>query len=291
MKNKLWFFFVFFILLMLNSCTENPFFKEDKISTKKVTGYVQLSDQSSPASIFVWFETLDLSARTDENGYFEMSFPSAAKQPGGGLNGFYKLYFYMANYQIEACEIFLRQGVPEYATATLDANGRLIKKVILQKIVEITGEIKYEYSSPDSFVFQFTLKAVKDSVKAYGLFSKPKFKGDPTYMAGFIKKAGADNNSALLLYNTKRDYASAEFWIDKSDLHLVPMVIYMNQVTQAPDEYEVFPFLLIKQPDLPAGLWSALGGNVEVYGKDHLNIPMIISGNRVTFKAPPIIEP
>jgi hypothetical protein len=272
------------MLFILNSCTENPFFKDDKISTKKVTGFVRLNDYGLPANIFVWFETLNLGTRTDNNGYFEIGFPSPSKQPGGGLNGFYKLYFYMANYKIEALEIFLRQGVPEYSKGALNDEGGLIQKVSLRKIVEVTGEIQTEISTPDTIIFQFTLKAVEDTVMASGLFSKAAFRGDPTFTAGFIKKVGADISSAQLLYNVKKNYATTDFPIPQFDLNLVPMVIYPKQANLTPGDYEIIPFLLLKQPDLPAGLWDALGGDVKTYSTDHLNMPMFISGNRITIK-------
>lgn len=289
MKNKLWFIVVLLILFCFNSCTENPFFKEDKISAKKITGTVELSDLGVIPNVVVWFELLNLATRTDADGNFELTFPSSASQPGGGLDGFFKLYFYVANYKIETREIMLRQGVPQYASESLNANGKLTKKVVLQKLVEIKGAFLHEFSSPDSFLFQFTVKSLKDPVNGLGVFSRQRFRNDAIFGAGFIKKAGADNNTARLLLTTDRKYEITPFTIDTNGFEMFPIIIYTKEITVAPDEYEILPYLLIDQPGMPAGLWDAIGGDVKAYKIDHLNIPITMTGTRVAFVPPPPI--
>ena len=108
---------IFNSLLLGVKCTENPFDNEDKILANSIMGKVELSDQQSPDNVHVWFKAFNISTRTDENGNFELKLPTETKQSGGGLDGIYSLYFYVANYVVlyiyrELIESFPRALVP-----------------------------------------------------------------------------------------------------------------------------------------------------------------------------------
>jgi len=49
----------------------------------------------------------------------------------------------------------------------------------------------------------------------------------------------------------------------------------------APGEYEIIPFLVVKQAGIPQGLSNSLGSNLSEYTEEILNVPLKIRDNRL----------
>ena len=86
------------IFLFLGSCEDNPFFGDDKIPEREITGTVSLQFSENHSEIYVWLEGTELITQTDENGGFKMPLPTPSAQGTGSIvTGTYQLYLYLAN--------------------------------------------------------------------------------------------------------------------------------------------------------------------------------------------------
>ena len=94
MKNYRSYFLGAFILFA--GCEENPFFGDDKISNRSITGDVKLGNveyypDGYHGGVFVWAEGLGIKTTTDINGSFELARKISQHTPGD-LNRIFLLY-------------------------------------------------------------------------------------------------------------------------------------------------------------------------------------------------------
>jgi len=264
-------------------CTENPFSFRDEISTNTIRGRVELSDHASPDNILVWLGAFDRSTRTDENGDFSLSLPSSSARPEGGIDGIYNLYFYAANYRIDSVQIPIFNGNVQYSNDIFNDRGELYQTIRLSKILDIHATIDpvsiqrgYSYNIDITFKVQ----APNNKVFVKSSFSKPLFKGDPQYMVGFLKQLNDDNPIIQSVYRKDRGFRTVEFEIGFQSVELLPLGIIEEPGRLPPGTYEVIPYLVVHQADLPEGLMRSLGENVEQFHPDFLKIPLKIKNNR-----------
>jgi len=268
----------------LIGCTDNPLFKEDSIKDKTITGTVELSDRMPADNVHVWLDGCNVSLRTNAGGLFDLAVPSPKQQPGGGLNGAYNLYFYVANYQMGKVPIYFLNGRVEYSKGGLNNKGELLQPMRLSKILDIKTKLDPPtvYADvADTVTIMVTLQAVPDTVMVRSYFSAPRFKGDPTYVAGFIR--GTGNNTAFVksLLLSNRQYGYGTFPVTTEPLTMVPLVLYLEPNMFAPGEYEIIPFLVVKQAGIPQGLSNSLGSNLSEYTEEILNVPLKIRDNHL----------
>ncbi len=271
-------------LATVSGCTDNPLFKEDRIKDKNITGKVELSDRMPADNVHVWLDGCNVSRRTNAGGFFELSLPSPKQQPGGGLNGAYTLYFYVANYQMGKVPIYFLNGRVEYSKGGLNSKGELLQTMRLNKILDIkmTVEPPTVYADvADTVTVSVTLQATDDTVTAKGYFSAPAFKGDPTYTAGFIRGTGDNASFVKRVYLTNKQYGYGTFPVTTEPLSLVPLVLFLEPNLLAPGEYEIIPFLVVKQAGIPQGLLNSLSGNLTEYTEEILNVPLKIRDNHL----------
>jgi len=286
--SSLFFILIFVVYFILGGCTENPFFKDDKITpiNRTIVGKVELSDGVCPNNVFVWLEGFDLSTRTDRGGKFQIELPQPSLQPGGGLSGVFKLYFYVANYQLKYVEIAVVNGNIEYSKAGLNDKGELNHTMILSKMLDLNASINpcsVKEDSQDSISVIITARAVEDTVWATSLFSKPSYKGDTILITGFLKKADS-GEFVRTIYNKKKEYLPGFFPVSSEFPELLHLVISHQPGTLPVGEYEVVPYILIQQENIPADLIKSLGENVEDFGADFLKIPLKVRNNKLEVK-------
>jgi hypothetical protein len=264
-------------------CTENPFSFGDEISTNTIRGRVELSDHASPDNILVWFSAFDISTRTDENGDFSLSLPSSSARPEGGIDGFYNLYFYAANYRIDSVQIPIFNGNVQYSNAMFNDQGELYQTIRLSKILDIRATIdpvSIQRGYSRTINITFNVQAPKDEVFIEIIVSNPLFKGDPQYMVGFLKQLSDDDPIIQSVYRKDRGFRTVEFKIGVQSVELLPLGIIEEPGRLPTGTYEVIPYLVVHQSDLPEGLMRSIGENVERFHTDFLKIPLKVRNNR-----------
>ncbi len=270
--------------LFIYDCTENPFYNDNNISGNRVIrGKVELSDQSNPDNVFVWLEDFDVHSRTDKNGYFQIILPSQEKQTGGGLNGIFNLYFYVANFALDSAEVVIQNGAVVCSQGDLNDKGELRETKHLSKLLNIRVIVSPETvleNSSDSIYVMVALQAVHDSIEVV----IPKMnqdipKGRPDLLSAiFFKRIDSEENIVKLIHNggeVQRTYNVAKVTLQWR--------FYFEQTPGffPPGDYQGFPYILIQQKNIPSGLMKSLGENVEDFNPNYLNIPLKLESGKI----------
>jgi hypothetical protein len=170
MKIKTQFICVLLIaaLALLSQCTDNPF-SDTQISLpgSTIRGTLDLSDGSSPDGVYVWLEGFDFGTFTDSNGRFQFKLPSPKSQAGFGITGTFKIYCYLANFNLGTHNIVLRNGELDFVHSRIRENGELRSSIYLSKFLDIDIKIEpklvdLNYTGP--IAVQLTLRALEDTV-------------------------------------------------------------------------------------------------------------------------------
>jgi len=155
---------------MMWGCTKSPFDDDDfeggKIGFGSISGNLTLSDGADPDDVFVWMEIFDVSTTTDENGHFILTMPGKASQGGTvGVEGFYRIYFFMANYLLDSAQVIVNKNEFVYGKEDIDKDGALSPPRNLQKYLDVKTTVDPAVCSPadDSLItVTIELKATID---------------------------------------------------------------------------------------------------------------------------------
>ncbi len=263
---------------ILLSCTSNPFFKDDYYELEKVSGRVVLRDGTTPDSIFVWWQDLDLKTCTDSEGEFSLTMPPPEMQAGqAGLNGSYALYFYCANYALDSLTIVLTEGRLAKSQKNIDNDGRLRDAFTLDKLLDIRTEITpAEISSnwQDTLQVNVRLFSYRESLPVKCLiWNKPVGATTITYQSGIILRP--INNAdvkPLFLYNSS--VLMYTYYLPYNQETILPIRFYFDAASLPPGDYEVLHFCWVVQDGVPATLMEHFGYNWYWMTTDYLKIPM-----------------
>jgi len=117
-----------------------------------------------------------------------------------------------------------------------------------------------------------TLQTVKDSTVVF-------FPGLLNDTFGPLIYRNIDSNKITILGSTVVTFVQSD--LDTIDTAPVirTMVVPLFPGDLLPGEYEIIPYLLVKNEEIPESLIDSLGEDVEELGPDYLFIPMIREGN------------
>ncbi len=276
------YFNLFFLFLLIWSCTNNPIKSDNNISKNTITGNVELSDGLSPENVYAWFKVFDINTRVDEEGHFELTLPPAGSQAAGGLSGIYTLFFYMANYKLDSVRIAITNGNLQASSTGVKSSGELVEKVRLAEILSIKATSSPNFftdTEEDTIRFTFTVQAKAGAVEVSSDFSNPGFQGGPQFLAGFVRKVSSQENFCIGTYIDTNTYRTSDFKIESIAIELLPLEIINKPCMYSPGQYEVIPSLVIHQ-DLPQGLLESLNRNITGSCNKFFNTPLIVENNR-----------
>lgn len=265
----IWYLVVLTTGILLFSCTENNLFDNEINVTENliVRGTVLLSDPTGPDSVYVWMEGVNLSTYTDAQGDFLLELPSPKNQPGGGLNGIYRIFFFLGNYRIESASTLIINGEFQYGKGDLDIKGNVTRKVVLHKLLDIRTVVspsEIENTYKDSIVTRIQLVNVTDTVRVRT------FKRITGYTSCLIIKPvrGTDEQAVLLR-------GDPTFWWEEIITEPTEWIMIYKFISGffEPGEYEFFPFLEVVQDGVPPGLLESLGNDVYAFGHEYLKVP------------------
>lgn len=253
------------------SCTSNPFGGDDIADEKRqVSGVVQLSDQGSPKDIHVWMAGFNISTRTNEQGQFQLTLPPKGSQgTSGGVNGFFNIYPFLANYRLDSAQTVIQNGAFVYSKADINKDGKLASLRQLRRFLRISTAV-----SPSSVQRSFagrigvtvTLEATIDSTTV--IF--PNALGDLLGVV-FFRRVGTEE---VTTFETTPGVGVRDIELIGRAAKSRTTVFNLVQVPLAPGQYEAIPYLLIRHEKLPKGLLEGIAANVEALGPDYLKLPM-----------------
>ena len=249
-----------------------------------IKGSVELSDSANPKDVYVWFQVFDIGTKTDAYGNYALTLPSPSEQTGGGLSGIYPIYFYVTNYGVDSLHILIVNGYYQRTKEEASREENVLPPVTLHKILSISASSSRDtvpVHSNDTILTVFTVSALDEPVWISCIYSNPRFKGDPRFMSGFIRKIDSGEDSIQKVQLSDRGHSNPTFEIDRAPISLLPLRIDCDSLTLSAGEYEIIPYLLVQPDNAPSGLIKSLGENVEYFSTDFLNIPLKIDNNRL----------
>lgn len=252
------------------ACTSNPFGDEDiqRADHRTISGHLNLADNTTPDDVYVWLGGTSISARTDRNGDFHLTLPPAGNSGTVVSGGIFNLYFYVANYKLSTATVYTQKDGFEFGQGDVDAHGRLLGTRHLEKLLHIRTQafpnsVARDFAGPVDILL--TLQATLDSVTVIlpkvvggllgGIVLKKKESGEHFYSIPDI-----DANTKLFA----RIGGEPRSW---------RMVLNIARGQFAPGHYEIIPYMLVQQEEVPPALLQSLGPNVEEIGEDFLKIP------------------
>jgi hypothetical protein len=259
------------------SCTSNPF-GDNEISAekRKISGVVQLADQSSAKDIVVWMAGFNISTRTDESGRFEMTLPPKGSQgAAGGLSGIFNIYFFVANYLLDSAQVVVQDGAFLYGRGDVNKDGKLSAPRSLRRFLRISTALlppSVENSFASRIGANVTLQAIIDTATVIFPRSVGGFLG-----AVFFRRVGTED---LIIYEPVAGANTRDMALVGRNSASRLIVFTLQQLSLPPGQYEVIPYLLIRHQSLPPGLLTSLGANVEGLSPAYLNLPFRREGGQ-----------
>ncbi|MCI0515736.1 hypothetical protein L0128_21185 [candidate division KSB1 bacterium] len=283
MKKYWWLRLSILVILGGMACTENPFFKEDTIKRKTIRGQVVLVDHPDPSEVFVWFKACEISTRTDKNGAFELVLPLPSKQPGGGLNGVYPIYFYISNYYFVSKEIYLLNGEVEYSKGSLNAQGEISEPVRLTPLIDLQfafDKTQVVTNQSDTITVSMSVSALDDTIPSIIHVGAARYKGDIKLLAGFMRQLNVDSPVIKRIIMADRRYGVAEFNIVTILTTINSLLIDYQPGMLPPGQYEIIPGIFVMEPGLPEGLRANFNFDPYVFDENFLVLPFKLKNNR-----------
>lgn len=274
---------LFFVLLVGVGCENNPLGR-GKIddSARRLSGKVRLDRAQTSAGVLVWLDGFEVSARTDQNGGFELILPPVSETDG--ISGSFKLFFYMANFKAVSMEVAIREGRLILPQVGISRRGELAEPVLLFQKLRVETKVRpLEISRSQISVtagltnliarVDVALQAIHDSVAVYF----PPLLDD---VFGPLMFRNLKTNEVTVLRSTLATAVDG----DSAKVGQAQTVRTML-VPIFPDdfdigEYEVIPFLLIEDDALSPTLRDHLRLTVVKPGPEYLKVPFLRSGKQ-----------
>ncbi len=222
-----------------------------------------------------------MNTNPDENGYFQFRLPEPTLQPYGGLTGAFKIYFFLANYELDFAKVYVKNGLLLTSRGDLDENGRLRQQRILTEKLRISIHV-----SPDTVVndsastlnFELRLEATQDTVyihypdRAQGplsiLFFRNLSDGKRTDK---IFESSAFASAAPMITDSISIFP--KFWVSAA---------HVESIGLKKGIYEIIPFFIIDHGKVPLDLLDNIGNLIDRPTYDFLKVPTLRTGNQLT---------
>lgn len=271
-----------FLLVYFLCCTENPI-GEDEIAAGKrhIRGQVRLSNNLSPEEVYVWLEGFNIATRTDAEGRFEFTLPvNSSYGNSGGIDGAFNLYYFLANFNLATTEVLVRNGEFLYGYGEINSLGELNQPKFLSRRLEVETKVRPESASitllqASSALLRIDviLQAINDSVVVY-------FPGIVGDTRGPLLFRNTQTNETFIRRSRIAAFVPHEVDTIDSSPAFRTMVVELTPDLLPPAEYEVIPYLLVQDSEVPPQLIESLGNRVETLSPEYLSLPMKREGSR-----------
>ena len=285
MKNYWSYFFGFLILFV--ACEENPFFGDDKIPNRSITGHVKLDKveyypEGYHGGVFVWAEGLGIKTTTDIDGSFELILP-AANDPSMGaiVNGEYTIHFFLGNYRISKVMVEFAAGQIVADDNTITPEGELRKTISMTRLMGMHTTVSPEIITAG---FDNNIKVEVDITS------------DPSEVFVYLKKISTRDGSIYTGLLIKEEGSNKL-------LHIVDLdgAIIMREDIMSPGKnleiefdytssnlpsgtYEVIPYLIVDRSDVPQGLKQAIGLGFDSFNQNYFQYPFKRTGGKLVIQ-------
>jgi hypothetical protein len=263
-KNKT----IIFLLISFFSCTSNPFWEDSPTIEMKITGEVLTENNQTNVPVSVWLETFDLYTTTDSVGYFSFSITNS-QTPNGSMNGPVNLYFFIHNYELDSVTAYFTNGMFSKEQTNFSEDGELLNPVEMKKI--LSGDVILHFNK-NSIQTRDTLR-VSFNLETHSAVSIDTYKyilqeDGSDFHSGLFFRSLTDNET-ITIYRFNGTDQSGNSVEDKLrnltyvENESITWTYYLlsDSLNLSSGDYEVLPYLLVRQDQIPNGFIEALGGD------------------------------
>lgn len=261
-------------------CTSNPVGdSETSAPNREIRGRVSLSNNDDPQNVYIWFDALNMAQTPDLFGNFQFTLPPSESQTSsGGLDGNFTVNFFIANFNFVSKNVVIKNGSILYGSGDIDANGKFFPDIFLNEQLRIRTEPEPDSVTSEkdslSFSVEVNLHTFKDTVDV------------------FFPRMVGELSAPLLMRNTQTEEISiipaAITSEDTTDFKRITtrLVTRKMEVKLATSDistgvYEVIPYLLVINEEVPGELIQSLGANAEELSPNYVKLPFIRRGGRL----------
>ena len=285
MKNYWSYFFGFLVFFV--ACEENPFFGDDKISNRSITGNVKLDKveyypDGYHGGVFVWAEGLGIKTTTDIDGSFELILP-AANDPSMGaiVNGEYTIHFFLGNYQISKVIVEFAAGQIVSDDNTITPEGELRKIVYMMRLMGMHTTVSPEIITAgfDSNI-KVDVDITSDPSEVFVYLKKISTRDGSIYTGLFIKEA--DSNKLAYLVDIDSAIIMREDIMSPGKNLEIEFDYASSNLSSG--TYELIPYLIVDRSDVPQGLKQAIGLGFDSFNQNYFQYPFKRTGGKLVIQ-------
>jgi hypothetical protein len=259
------------IILLLSSffsCTSNPFWEDSPTIEMKITGEVLTENNQTNVPVSVWLETFDLYTTTDSVGYFSFSITNS-QTPNGSMNGPVNLYFFIHNYELDSVTAYFTNGMFSKEQTNFSEDGELLNPVEMKKI--LSGDVILHFNK-NSIQTRDTLR-VSFNLETHSAVSIDTYKyilqeDGSDFHSGLFFRSLTDNETVTIYRfngidqsgNSVEDKLRNLTYVENESITWTYYLL-SDSLNLSSGDYEVLPYLLVRQDQIPNGLIEALGGD------------------------------
>jgi len=261
------------IFWVITNCTSNPI-SDDEIGTsnRQIQGRVDLSSQQTPDNVFIWLEGFGIVTKTDVEGKFGLTLPTPSAQSFGGASGFFKLYYFLANFHLDTSSVLVKDGEFVYSSADINSEGELKTPQILRQCLRIETQVSPSVVLENSFTGSIEITTIFSAVLEPVTLIIPKTIGG-VIGAALIKNI--ETGSARIVLSNPGIEADETVRVGQTPV--VRKMSFNFSINRLPKgKYEIVPYFLIKHREIPADLWLKIGEDLEQLGQNYLKVPVKI---------------
>lgn len=283
MKNEIFLYICSYFLLNIIitsgfGCTKNPFFKDNEITNRSLKGRVTLSDSSIPDNIYVWLNGFNMGTRTNSNGDYELTYPPSSEQgSGSGISEELTLYFYVADYALDSLKILFINGEIASGQGHINEDGQIPAEVVLKKLVYFDIEVDpltVTMNATQTFFVTITMQTDSNNawINMMSIVTNKHY-----YQTGiFIVH---EESGSMMSKVDQPGYTPTDYLI--GDTLIIWNIGFYHNISNFPaGNYQMVPYIIVKQPGIPADLLNSISPDLLAFGPDYLKLPFKRMGGK-----------
>ncbi len=258
--------------MIMFGCSSNTLTGDDGTVTggnSLLSGRIELNDGDTPDGIYVWLEGFNIGTYSDLSGDFELALPKPDSQPGGGLNGVFRLFYFIANCQPETSEVIINNGLYDSSNGDFDENGVLRRPKTLIKLINIDVIARFVPRTETTIAFYSSEMTIEKVTLLPVELALPQSLSE--YLAASILRTIQVSGDLYDVYDFSNELAIETI---TSDLFL-PIQIEINEFNRIEGTtFQVIPIFYVLHDQIPDELYNSLDLDFGEVSEDYLNYPI-----------------
>lgn len=265
------------------ACTDNPFGGDDRISSRSISGNVQLDYSNTHDGVIIWMGGTSFNTKTDKEGNFTLKLPAISDQNSGGIaDGEKTIYFFISNYKLKMIKVDLVGGKVLANAELINDDGEFLKNIFLSRLFEIeTIVTQINESDEDS--------DIRVEKLLIDIYLKPDV-NNVIIQAKNITLHDTIIHTGLMVINEESNKIVEMIDLDEAEIVkggiLPPKAQWkikhpVNKSILVKGEYLVLPFITVVHQYLPNEIYDIIGSNIEDFNSSYQFYPMKRTGGKL----------